>query len=232
LKLDLLQGNVYLEVAMIKVIVLHQTKLIANIIASVLDDEPDIYVVGKTTTVEDTLDKIKLSDCNMVLVSISLPNGGALALTRALSADQAKVKVLILGMPKSNSVIMEYVMAGASGYVLQDVPVSRLFEIIRATQDDKALVSPSVAAALIKNISELAAVASNFEIDLQKFSNLTPREGEVLGLLAEDLSNHEIASRLTIEVGTVKNHVHNILNKLEVSNRKEAALYFAAGLLE
>jgi two-component system, NarL family, nitrate/nitrite response regulator NarL len=210
---------------MIKVIVVHQTKLITNIIASVLEAEPDIYVVGKTATVEETLDVIGLSDCSMVLVSIGLPNGGALTLTRTLSAEQPKIKVLVLGMPKSKSVIMEYVMAGASGYVLQDVPVRRLFEIIRAAQDDKALISPSMAAALIKNINKLAAAVSNFEIDLAKFSDLTPREGEVLGLLAEDLSNQEIANRLTIEVGTVKNHVHKILNKLEVSNRKEATSY-------
>lgn len=210
---------------MIRVMILHQTKLIANIIGSVIEDESDIYVVGKATTVEEALGKLHISNCNMVLVEASLPNNGALALTEAVTKDFPDTKVLVIGVPQSESVILQYVMAGASGYVLQDVPVGRLMDVIRATHDDKALVSPTVAAALMNRVTELAHISAQYDLDPGAIADLTPRETEVLGLLGEGLTNQEIADRLFIEVGTVKNHVHNILKKLDVSSRDKAASY-------
>ncbi len=210
---------------MIHALVVHQAHLISSLITSVLTEEDDVYVVGRAATVAEALTKIELSNCNMILVAATLPDGGALELTRTVAEQYNNIKVLVIGLPESESMILEYVAAGAAGYVLQDVPVERLLENVRAVHQDKAIVSPSVAAALMDRIAELSRITSQHQLNPEAYELLTPREREVLGLIGEELTNQEIAERLFIEVGTVKNHVHNILRKLEVNSREEAAAY-------
>ena len=210
---------------MIRVIVVHQAKLIANIIASVLSEEADIHVIGTAVNIEDSLNKADRSSCNMILTSATLPNNGALRLTEKIATTYPDIKVLVIGIPKSKSVILQYVMAGASGYVLQDVPVERLLDNVRAAHNDKALVSPAIAAVLMNQVAELAQISTQNDLDPQMLTDLTPREKDVLTLIGDNLSNQDIADQLVIEVGTVKNHVHSILKKLDVNSREEAATY-------
>jgi len=210
---------------MIRIIVVHQTKLIANVIASVLSEEPDIYVVGTAVTTEEALGKLDRSNCNMILATVTLPHNEAMTLTETVAASHPDTKVLLIGVPQSESVILQYVMAGASGYVLRDVPVEQLLENIRAAHKDQALVSPAIAAALMNQVAELAHLSAQNHLDPQAIDSLSNREREVLNLIADGLTNQEIAERLVIEVGTVKNHVHNILQKLKVTSRSEAASY-------
>lgn len=210
---------------MIRIVIVHQTKLIANIIASVLSEESDIYVVGTAVTVTEAVGKLERSNCNMLLVASTLPDDGALALTEVVTLSHPQVKVLVIGIPKSESIILQYVMAGVSGYVLQNVSVEQLINNVRAAHDDKALISPKIAAALMNHVTELAQISAQHDLDPQAIAELTPREREVLHLIGEGLTNQEIGNALVIEVGTVKNHVHNILRKLDVNSRDEAASY-------
>lgn len=210
---------------MIKVIIAHQTRLICNIIASVLSDESDITVIGKADNVADALNLLKNQTCDIMLVSGLLPNDGALEITQEAAKITPDTKVLVIGIPESKQIILQYVMAGASGYVLQDVSVERLLDNVRAVYGEQALVSPAIAAALMTHLSELAQVSSQTNFDSSAYEGLTPREREVLDLIAEGMTNQEIADCLFIEVGTVKNHVHNILKKLDVNSREEAASY-------
>lgn len=210
---------------MIRVIVVHQTKLIANIIASVLSDEPDIHVVATAVTPQEALHKLNMSNSNMVLVPATLPDNGALTLTKTVAASYPDTKVLIIGVPKSESIILQYVMAGAAGYVLRDVPAERLLDNLRAAHKEEALVSPTIAASLMNHIAELAQISAQTVLDPQAVATLTPRERDVLNLIGDEMTNQEIADKLVIEVGTVKNHVHNILSKLDVSTREEAASF-------
>ncbi len=208
---------------MIRVVVVHQTHLISSIIANVLDEEPDIYVVAQCSDFEDTMHILDHQQCQIVLVAAALPDNGAYRLTEAINTRHKQVKVLVIGVPNSKNAILQYVAAGASGYVLQEVSTESLLEHVRAVHDGKALITPDIAAALMGHIAELAQISSQVDIDPSAYSELTPREREVLELIAEDNSNRDIADKLFIEVGTVKNHVHSILKKLDVSNRHEAA---------
>lgn len=210
---------------MIRILVVHQTPLISSIIANVLDEEPDIIVTGKETDGEDALLLLEKTRCDIVLVSATLPGNGALEITEAIAEKEGGPKILVIGLPKSENAILQYVAAGASGYVLQEVSTHQLLEHIRATHDDKALISPDIAAALMSRINELAQISSQTDIDPSAYNELTPREREVLDLIGQDYSNRKIADALVIEVGTVKNHVHNILKKLDVSSRHEAAAF-------
>ncbi|MGD2078816.1 MAG: response regulator transcription factor [Chloroflexota bacterium] len=210
---------------MIRILIVHPTRLVSSLYASVFDDRPNIEVVGQATTVKDALDQIETTPCNIILASAMLADNGALDLTREISENYPEIKVLVVGLPKSKSAILQYVMAGASGYVLQDVTIDVLIKNVKAIQEDKALVSPSMAAAFMEHIAELAHISAGPYLKPRAYDELTPRELEVLELISEGLTNQEIADRLYIEVGTVKNHVHNILKKLDVASREDAAAH-------
>lgn len=209
---------------MIRVLVVNEIRLMCNVISAMLEEEPDIEVVGTATTSEEALARI--SGCDVILVNTGLPDNGALELTRAVVEKAPSVGVLVVGLAESETEILQYVEAGAAGYVLKDDSVDALLRHIRATHSDEALVSPEIAAALMSRVSELAQSFPE-SVGIDEAAELTPREREVLQLIGQGLSNQEIADRLIIEVGTVKNHVHNILQKLNVNSRQDAAAYLA-----
>lgn len=210
---------------MIRVLLVNEMRLVSNVIASVLEDESDIEVVGRAAPVDEALALAKESD--VVLVSTRLPDNGALKLTSAIAEADPSVKVLVLGLGESKERVLRYVEAGADGYVLKNDSVDDLLRHIRAAQRGKALVSPKIAAALMSRVTELAQLFAEIESGISESADLTPREREILELIGQGLTNQEIADRLVIEVGTVKNHVHSILQKLDVSSRQDAASYLA-----
>jgi two-component system nitrate/nitrite response regulator NarL len=210
---------------MIRILIVYPTRLICNLYASVINKRSDMKVVAQATTVKEALNQAESSGCNIILVSASLEENGALTLTQKITQDYPDIKVLVVGLPESKYVILQYVMAGAAGYVLQDVTVESLLQNILAAEGDKALVSPTMAAALIDHVAELAHISAQTYLHPEAYSELTSRELEVLQLIDEGFTNQEIAEKLVIEVGTVKNHVHNILKKLDVSSRQDAAAH-------
>jgi DNA-binding NarL/FixJ family response regulator len=212
---------------MIHLLIVHEFKLMCNIIATVLEDEADIHVAGSATTLQDALDRIARGRIDIVLCSTRLPDDGALKLTRALLKDAPQVKIIALGLAEHKGHILEFIEAGVNGYVLRENSLEELIETIRAVQRGQAIVSPEIAAALIERITTLTQAYEQIGASLPEAVNLTERELQVLQLLNRGLSNREIADRLVIEVGTVKNHVHNILEKLGVSSREEAATLLA-----
>jgi DNA-binding NarL/FixJ family response regulator len=195
-----------------------------------LEGEPDIQIVGSATTVDGALELAQSGNCDVVLVRNNLPNEGALELVQALRDATSSVKVLITGVAEQEEVILRFIEAGAVGYVLSNETVTRLVEKIYAAHQGEALVSPEIAGALISRIAELTEVhpIPEYRYRLDQVADLTPREQEVLDLIGEGLSNQEIADCLVIEVGTVKNHVHSILQKLDVGDRDDAATHWQA----
>jgi len=209
-----------------KILLVIEVPLIANIFASVLEDEADIKVAGCVATVQDALECIREQEVNVVLVSIGLPDQGALALTRAIVDHTPSTKVLVLGLSdEDKNDALRYIEAGAAGYVLKDSSFEEFVEIIRLTQKGEAQVSPKIAGAMMERLSNLARMFAGAENRIDGEVRLTSRELEVLEFISEGLTNQEIAARLVVEVGTVKNHVHSILEKLNVSSRDEAASY-------
>lgn len=213
--------------SMINVLLVNEYRFLSNVIASALEDETDIRIVGRHTAVSEALKALDETQIDIVLVSARLPDQGALRLTEAITENYPDINVLILGLSESNEHILRYVEAGASGYVLRNDSVDDLIEAIHAAYQGQALISPEIAAALMERVAELSQLFSGLENDVLKEAELSPRELEVLELIGENMTNSEIADLLVIEVGTVKNHVHSILNKLEVNTRGEAAAYLA-----
>ncbi len=206
----------------IRILIVDEIKLMGDVTASALRDEEDFDVAGVVTTVEEALAKVEYVD--VILVSADLPDQGAATLTREMTSGDVPVKIIIMGISKIYDLLLDYIQLGASGYVLRDDSMVELIKNIRAASNDKALVSPEIAAGLVQRVQQLSQSQPQVDFDFDQI-DLTPREQEVLKLVAEGMTNQEIGDRLFIELGTVKNHVHSILNKLNVSNRDEAALY-------
>lgn len=209
---------------MIRVLLVHDIRLISDVIAALLEGVPDIEAAGSATTVEEALER--LPGCDVVLVNARLPDDGAVRLAQAAAAAHPAAKVLVLGLTETKERVLKYVEAGAAGYVLKEDSVEDLLERIRIAHGGAALVSPEVAAALMSRLAELAQSAPAPEPPAPApadSSELTPREREILELVGQGCTNQQIAERLVIEVGTVKNHVHSILQKLNVSSRQDAA---------
>jgi two-component system NarL family response regulator len=212
---------------MIHILLVNEIRLMCNVLAAALEDEADIKVVGCATSVGEALEILGREDVDVVLASTRLPDRGALRLTETITEAQPSTDVLVLGVTEKKESVLQYVEAGAVGYILKDDSVEDMVAAIYAVQQGKALVSPKIASALMERVTELAQMFADLETGVVESAGLTPRELEVLELLGQNLTNQEIAERLVIEVGTVKNHVHSILNKLNVNTRSEAATYLA-----
>ncbi|MCA9963938.1 MAG: response regulator transcription factor [Anaerolineales bacterium] len=207
---------------MIKILIVNQARLICSVLTAVLREEPDIRVIGYATTQETARKKAPQAD--VVLLDTGWSDGETLELTQWIARTQPQTHILITGIEKhAPEKILMYVEAGADGYVPKEVSVEDLLENIRAVQADKALFPPEMVAKLIARVNELADMCADQEQIANVLRGLTPRERDVLDLVTDGLSNQEIGEKLHIEVGTVKNHVHKILRKLDVTNRDEAA---------
>jgi two-component system NarL family response regulator len=211
----------------IRLLLVNEIRLLGNVIVAALEDEPDIQIIACVTTYDEALQVIREMEVDVALVSTRLPDYGGLRLTNAISDISPTTKILALGLTEEKKRVLRYVEAGASGYILKDDSLDDLVEIVRATQEGKVFISPQIAAALMERLSDLAQMFTGIESNLTDTTSLTSRELEVLELISKGFTNQQIAQNLVIEVGTVKNHVHNILDKLNVSSRGEAAAYMA-----
>jgi len=204
----------------IRIFIADDNRLLREGLASMLSELEDIIVVGSAESGGSALEQIIQSKPDVALVDIGMPDKDGLEVTQVLHKDKSGVKVIILGMPDLTDEIMACIEAGAAGYVLKESSFDYLVESIHSVQRGESFCSPRMAASLFSRVAELAGERST-EYSIK----LTPREVEVINKIAEGLSNKEIADQLFIEVQTVKNHVHNILDKLQLHNRLEAVQY-------
>ena len=211
----------------INLLLVNESGLIGNVISAALEDEPDIKVVASVTNADEALKVVQEQNIDVALVSTRLPDQGALKLTSAITKLAPSTKVLALGLTEEKKRVLRYVEAGAIGYILKDQSLEDLIETVRAAQDGKVFVSPQIAAAMMERLSDLARLFSDIENNVTDTTSLTARELEVLELIGKGFTNQQIAENLVIEIGTVKNHVHSILEKLDVRTRNEAAAYLA-----
>jgi len=204
----------------IRVFIADDNRLLREGLAAMLIEIEDIHVVGMASSGSQALEQIKKLSPHIALVDIGMPDKDGLDVTQALHADLPEVKVIILGMPDLTDEIMTCIEAGAAGYVLKEASFEYLVESIRLVQQGESFCSPRMAASLFSRVAELVR-----EKIPESAVQLTPREIEVINKIADGLSNKEIAEKLFIEEQTVKNHIHNILDKLQLHNRLEAVQY-------
>lgn len=176
-------------------------------------------VVAEAAGVEEALDVLELAEADVLLVDTRMTGVEGADAVRALAAAAPTVKLVALGVPEVEREVIAVAEAGASAYVTPDASMEDLVSAVQCVERGEVHTSPGMAAGLFRRVAALARERGLDPID----EKLTARELEVLRLIEEGRSNKEIARALSIEVPTVKNHVHRILEKLHVHRRSEAA---------
>jgi DNA-binding NarL/FixJ family response regulator len=189
-------------------------------VASLLAAQPELRVVGEAGSVSEAITMTRDLLPDLVLMDFSLPDGNGLDATQAILAERPETNIVFLTVHGDDEVLFAAIRSGAKGYLLKNVPVSKLLSFIQGLERGEAAISRTLTSRLLTEFSRLG---SKPEPNSSRLDELTLREAEVLQELASGASNHEIADRLYITENTVKNHVHNILVKLEMKNRREVA---------
>lgn len=208
--------------AAIRILLADDQSLFREGLSTLLSVQPDLEVVGEAANGEEALALAERLRPDIVLMDLRMPVLDGVAATRRLHQRQPNCRVIVLTTFDDDESVFEALRAGAVGYLLKDAPSEKLFEAVRAAAHGDSFLQPSVAA---KVVAEFARLADRPRPNPKALIEpLSERELEVLRLIARGASNREIAERLYIAEGTVKNHVTNILSKLEVSDRTQAAL--------
>jgi DNA-binding NarL/FixJ family response regulator len=191
--------------------------------AALLDTQPDFTVLGTASDGGDAVRVCRELRPDVVLMDVRMPSLDGIEATRQLAgAEDPGPRVLILTTFDLDEYVFDALRAGASGFLLKDVTAERLFDAVRVVAAGEALLAPTVTRRLISEFTRLRPT-TNTEPEAA-LGTLTPRETEVLRLVAEGLSNPEIASRLVVTEETVKTHVSRILAKLGLRDRTQAVV--------
>lgn len=208
----------------IRVIILHSNRLFRESLALILDQQKAISVVRAAAGFDQTDGELTSLRPDLFLLDFGTPGRGGLEDARRVRTISSEFKTLMIGVPDTEADVLACIeVGGASGYLLQNASVDDLVSGVMAVAAGEALCSPRIASLAFSRISALARQA--VEPGPPGLAHLTRRELEIIALIEGGLSNKEIATRLHIEVQTVKNHVHNILDKLQLNGRREAARY-------
>lgn len=206
---------------MIRVLLVDDQTLIRQGIQTLLDLEPDLAVVGSAGNGQEALQAVEQLQPDVVLMDVRMPVMDGVAATREVTARYPTIGVIILTTFDDDEYIFEGLKAGARGYLLKDISSDEMAQAVLTVAAGQALIQPSIAR---KVVAEFSRMASNPSSAPALTEPLTERERDVLRALAVGKSNREIADQLVITEGTVKNHVSNILAKLEVRDRTQAVL--------
>ena len=208
----------------IRVALVDDQEMVRRGIGLVLDLEPDIEVVGEAGDGGAAVDLVRSTPIDVVLMDVQMPGMDGLAATRAIrEAFPDGPSILVLTTFERDEYIFEALRAGASGFLLKNAPPEDLIDAVRVVASGEALLSPSVTRRVIGAFVGTESTAPLPRPDDLRF--LTEREVEVLGKLAEGLSNAEIAEALFVGEATVKTHVSNVLAKLGLRDRVQAVVY-------
>ncbi|TVL88799.1 response regulator transcription factor [Streptomyces sp. SAJ15] len=215
----------------IRVLIADDQVMVRQGFTVLLNAEPDIEVVGQAVDGLDAVAQVAELAPDVVLMDIRMPRlGGIEATQRITSPADAAVKVLILTTFDLDEYVYEALRAGASGFLLKDASAAELAQAVRVVAAGEALLAPTVTKRLIAEFSRVTA-APRAPLK-QRVGDLTDRETEVLSLIAQGLSNAEIATRLVVAEQTVKTHVSRILVKLGLRDRTQAAVFaYETGLV-
>ncbi len=188
----------------------------------VLSEEVDLEIVGEAGDGLEAIERSSDLQPDVILMDVRMPGVGGIEATRRIRNAQPSTKVVMLTVSEDEEDLFASVRAGATGYLLKEVSIDEVAGAVRAVARGQALITPSMATKLLVEFNGLSR-----RLDAQHGNapRLTDREIEVLRLVAKGMANKEIAAELVIAENTVKNHVRNILEKLQMKSRMEAAMY-------
>ena len=205
----------------IRVLICDDHALFRRGLVMVLESEDDIEIAGEAEDGEDAVRKAEELAPDVVLMDVRMPKMSGIEATRAIAETVPTTRILMLTVSDEEEDLYEAVKAGATGYLLKEISIEEVANAIRAVVTGQSLISPSMASKLLSEFNNLAKQAQQRVL----VPKLTDRELQVLKLVAQGMSNREVAEELFISENTVKNHVRNILEKLQLHSRMEAVVY-------
>ncbi|MBX6390145.1 MAG: response regulator transcription factor [Frankia sp.] len=211
------------DTAPIRVLVVDDHELFLQGLQTVLEIEDDIQVVGRAGDGQAAVSLAAGTTPDIVLMDVRMPLRDGIAATGSIKRAVPNAKIVMLTVSDEENDLFEAIKAGAVGYLLKTIPPHEVADAVRAVHHGQSLISPSMASKLM---AEFASMAQGTDSRPRLATpHLTARELEVLKLVAEGRANREIARKLFISENTVKNHVRNILDKLQLHSRMEAVMY-------
>ena len=203
---------------LIKIIIADDHPLIRQGLRVVIEAQPDMELVGEASNGEHAIQQALALKPDIVIMDLQMPVKDGLAATREIAQANPQVQVLILTSFPDDDNVYTAIKAGAMGFLLKDSSAEYLLDAIRTVSRGESVLHPTIARKLMQEIRQPPRLPPTTE-------PLTPREVEVLGCLTQGMANQQIARQLSISVRTVSTHVRNILDKLHLANRTQAALY-------
>ncbi|MFD1824224.1 MULTISPECIES: response regulator [Mumia] len=207
---------------MIRVFVVDDHEIVRRGVTDLLETADDIRVVGEAVDVAQALARIPSVVPDVAVLDVRLPDGSGIDVCRELQVSYPGIRTLILTSYDDDEAVYAAILAGASGYLLKEVLGSRLIESVREVSAGRSLLDPHVVAQLMRRLRDRESSHGDPRLDA-----LTEREREVLMLITEGLSNREIGERMFVAEKTVKNYVTNLLAKLGMQRRTQAAVFGA-----
>jgi DNA-binding NarL/FixJ family response regulator len=204
---------------MIRVLICDDQSIVSEGLQLILETDPDIEVVGIAADGAEAVEKVGTLAPDIVLMDLKMPGMNGVQATQVIRRDYPDMPVLVLTTFDADEWVFDAVRSGAAGYLLKDTPRDRLLLAVKETVGGKTHVDPSVAGKLLSQINQPTPPKPSPLAD-----DLSEREREILRLIANGLSNGDIAERLYLSEGTVRNYVSSIFTKLDVSDRTQAAL--------
>jgi DNA-binding NarL/FixJ family response regulator len=207
---------------MTRVLLADDQALVRVGLRKILESEPDVEVVAEAADGEDAVHEARLHRPDVVLMDIRMPVLDGIEATRRIVSTQPATRVLVLTTFGLDTYVFDALRAGASGFMLKDAPPEELVAAVRIVANGDALLAPAVTRSVVEEFARRPAPA---RAPSPALAELTPRESEVLELLARGLSNPEICERLVVSEATTKTHVARILQKLDLRDRVQAVIY-------
>lgn len=209
----------------IRILLVDDQSLFREGLQTLLSVHDDLQVVGMAANGQEAVTAVAEYRPDVVLMDLRMPILNGVAATRQITSQYPEVRVIVLTTFDDDDDVFEGLRAGAVGYLLKDVPSAKLVEAIRAAARGETFLQPSIAAKVVAELTRLAERPSAMPDPQQELVEpLSERELEILHFIANGASNKEIAHQLFIAEGTVKNHITNILGKLGVRDRTQAAI--------
>jgi DNA-binding NarL/FixJ family response regulator len=214
--------------APISLVLINDNRLLRKGLAAMIKSQPGLEVLAPASDARDALQTVRDTRPDVVLLDFGLEDHDTLNLTSEVHSEVPSTRIIVMGLLSSEQDVANLVRAGASGFIMKDASFEELFATIRTVAAGAEVLPPALTNTLFSQIShDPAGVGKPRALESVR---LTKRERQVIDLLAEGLSNKEIAARLQIAVHTVKSHVHNVLKKLALESRLQVAAYtHAAG---
>jgi NarL family two-component system response regulator LiaR len=222
-----MQNDTWGEGRPARVVIADDHGLVREGLRAVLEGEPDIEVVGEAEDGGEALEVCRRVHPDLILMDVRMPNMDGLAATRAIKDEMPTTSVVMVTMHENPDYLLEAIRAGAAGYILKDASAERLVEAVRRTLDGESPLNQELAMRLLTRMASEGGSSTGTHREERQGpmpEGITPREAEVLQHLAQGRTNPQIAENLEVSRGTVKIHVQNIIAKLGVSDRTQAAV--------